>query len=125
MLAAMPYKYDVSPGYFQAAGTSLLAGRDFTWHDDKNAPPVAVVNREFAASDVWLRRANAVGRYFKLQDGTRVQIVGIVEDGKYLNLTEDQQPAIFLPFLRSPSSAAASGGALRTRSATSCRGYQE
>ena len=41
-------QYDVSPGYFSAAGTTLLAGRTFTWHDDKNAPRVAVVNREFA-----------------------------------------------------------------------------
>jgi len=46
--ASMPYRYDISPGYFDAAATSLLAGRGFSWHDDNNAPPVAVVNREFA-----------------------------------------------------------------------------
>jgi ABC-type antimicrobial peptide transport system permease subunit len=39
-----------------------------------------------------------------MQDGARVQIVGVVEDGKYLSLTEDHQPAMFLPFLQSPSS---------------------
>ena len=31
-----------------------------------------------------------------MQDGTRVQVVGIVEDGKYMSLTEDPQPAMFL-----------------------------
>jgi predicted permease len=103
--AAMPYRYDISPGYFQAAGTALLAGRSFSWHDDKDAPSVAVVNREFAGK-IFGSMTNAVGRYYKMQDGTRVQVVGIVEDGKYLSLTEDQQPAIFLPFLRSPSSQA-------------------
>ena len=46
--AARPYRYDISPEYFRAAGTALLAGRDLTWHDEKNAPAVAVVNREFA-----------------------------------------------------------------------------
>jgi hypothetical protein len=51
--AAMPFRYDVSPEYFYAAGTSLLAGRGFSWHDDKNAPAVAVVNREFAGK-IWL-----------------------------------------------------------------------
>ena len=101
--AVAPYRYEVSPHYFQAAGTSLLAGRDFTWHDDRNAPAVAVVNLEFAAK-LFGRGNSAVGRYFKLQDGTRVQIVGVVEDGKYLSLTEDQEPAIFLPFLKSPAS---------------------
>jgi ABC-type antimicrobial peptide transport system permease subunit len=45
-----------------------------------------------------------VGRYYKLPDGTRVQAVGIVEDGKYLTLAEDQQLAMFLPFLQTPSS---------------------
>jgi predicted permease len=102
--AAMPFRYDVSPGYFHAAGTTLLAGRDFSWDDDeKNAPPVAVVNREFAGK-IFGSVTNAVGRYYKMQDGTGVQVVGVVEDGKYLSLTEDQEPAIFLPFVRSPSS---------------------
>src|SRR4029077_10344493 len=47
-LSSMPYRYDVAPGYFNAAGTRLLAGRAFSWHDDKSAPAVAVVNREFS-----------------------------------------------------------------------------
>jgi predicted permease len=102
-IASMPYRYDVSPGYFDAAGTSLLAGRTFSWHDDTNAPALAVVNREFAGK-LFGSMANAIGRYFTLQDGARVQIVGVVEDGKYLSLTEDQQPAIFLPSLQSSPS---------------------
>ena len=48
---------------------------------------------------------NAVGGYYKLRDGTRIQVVGIVEDGKYETLTEDQQPAMFLPILQMPSSS--------------------
>jgi len=102
-IASMPYGYDVSPGYFDAAGTRLLAGRAFSWHDDQSAPAVAVVNREFAGK-LFGSLTNAIGRYFTLQDATRVQIVGIVEDGKYLSITEDQQPAIFLPSMQSPSS---------------------
>ena len=102
--AAMPYRYDISPEYFHAAGTRLLTGRDFSWDDDeKNAPLVAVVNREFAGK-VFASVTDAVGRYYKMQDGTRVQVAGVVEDGKYLSLTENQEPAIFLPFARSPSS---------------------
>jgi predicted permease len=102
-IVSMPYRYDVSPGYFDAAGTKLLAGRAFSWHDDKSAPAVAVVNREFAGK-LFGSLTNAIGRYFTLQDATRVQIVGVVEDGKYLSITEDQQPAIFLPSVQSPSS---------------------
>jgi predicted permease len=101
--AADPSMYNVSPDYFRASGTSLLAGRAFSWHDDTNAPRVAVVNREFA-SKILGSVPDAVGRYFKLRDGTRVRVVGLVEDGKYVNLTEDQQPAMFFPLLQSPAS---------------------
>jgi predicted permease len=101
--AADPSMYNISPDYFRASGTSLLAGRAFTWHDDTNAPRVAVVNREFA-SKILGSVPDAVGRYFKLRDGTRVRVVGLVEDGKYVNLTEDQQPAMFFPLLQSPAS---------------------
>jgi len=101
--AANPYLYNVTPDYFRASGTSLLAGRAFTWHDDANAPRLAVVNREFA-SKILGSVPDAVGRYFKLHDGTRVRVVGLVEDGKYLNLTEGQKPAMFLPLLQSPAS---------------------
>ena len=70
----------------------------------RTAPRVAVVNREFARK-IFGSVTNAIGRYFKLPDGTRIQVVGIVEDGKYTSLTEDPQPAMFLPILQSPSSA--------------------
>jgi ABC-type antimicrobial peptide transport system permease subunit len=45
-----------------------------------------------------------LGKYYKMDDGMRVQVVGIVEDGKYRLLSEDQQAAMFVPFLQSPSS---------------------
>jgi ABC-type antimicrobial peptide transport system permease subunit len=48
---------------------------------------------------------NAIGGYFKKQYGTRIQVVGIAEDGKYGSLTEDPRPVMFLPILQSPSSS--------------------
>ncbi|HZR59120.1 MAG TPA: ABC transporter permease [Terriglobales bacterium] len=101
--AAAPFMYCISPEYFHTAGTALLAGRTFSWHDDKDAPRVAVVNQEFARK-IFGSVTNAMDKYYKMQDGTRIQVVGVVEDGKYLNLTEDPQPAMFLPFLQLPSS---------------------
>jgi len=97
--------YNVSPDYFDAAQTALLAGKSFSWHDDKNSPRVAVINREFARK-IFGSVSNALGGYFKLPGGSRVQVVGIVEDGKYASLAENLQPAMFLPVLQSPSSQA-------------------
>jgi predicted permease len=98
------YTQNISSGYFAAAATSLLTGRTFTAHDDKHGPQVAVVNREFARR-VFGSEAAAVGRFYKSMDGTRIQVVGVVENGRYRMLTEDPQPAAFLPILQSPSSS--------------------
>ena len=94
---------DISPGYLHAAGTRLLSGRAFDAHDDAHAPPVALVNETFARV-LFGSPEKALGRYFKQRDSTRTQVVGIVEDGKYENLSEDPQPAMFLPIAQSPSS---------------------
>jgi predicted permease len=94
-------QFNVSPDYFRAAGTALLGGRTFTLHDDKKVPTVAVVNREFARK-VLGSADKAVGSHFKIWNGTRVEIVGVVEDGKYETLTEDPQPAMFYSFLQKP-----------------------
>jgi len=101
--AAHALMYIISPDYFHAAGTALLSGRDFTWHDDKTAPRVAVVNQEFARK-VFGSAANAMEKYYKAEDGSRIQVVGIVEDGKYASLTEDPESVMFLPVLQSPLS---------------------
>jgi predicted permease len=93
--------YGVSPGYFQAAQTTVLKGRTFTWNDSEEAPRVAVVNQEFARK-IFGSEAKAGGSFFKIWGGTRVQVVGVVEDGKYKTLSEDPQPAMFLPILQSP-----------------------
>jgi predicted permease len=100
--ALMPFSYDVSPEYFESAGTRLLAGRGFSWNDDRNAPAVAVINQEFAES-IFGSVIGAIGKQYKLQDGTSVQVIGVAENGKYMSLTESQQPAMFLPLLRTPA----------------------
>jgi predicted permease len=100
---ATPVIYAVSPGYMKAAQTSLLAGREFSWSDEMNAPRVAVINETFA------RRAfgsanEALGKYFKTPDGMRLKVIGVAENGKYKNLVEDPQTAMFVALLQAPSS---------------------
>ncbi|MBB5341248.1 ABC transporter permease [Tunturiibacter gelidoferens] len=97
--------FKVSPEYFQAAGTALVSGRAFTWQENRDKPRVAVVNRQFARK-IFGSEAKAMGAYFKMPDGARIQVVGMAEDGKYASLTEDPQPVMFLPILQSPSNSA-------------------
>jgi len=99
---ANPVTYKISPGYFSAAGTALLAGRVPTWHDDKDAPRVAVINQEFARR-IFGSVTNAIGGYYKIRDGSRIQVIGVVEDGKYTSFAESPQSAMFFPVLQSPT----------------------
>ena len=113
--AAEAFAYNVSPGYFKAAGTALLAGRYITWHDDKNAPRVAVINKEFARK-LFGSTEKAIGSYYKANDGTRVQVVGVAEDGRYTSLTEDPRPAMFLPDSAVADERHLAGGSVEPRS---------
>jgi predicted permease len=101
--AADAMDYVISPGYLSAAGSKLLAGRNLAMSDDAKAPKVAMVNREFAVK-LFGSVEKAIGGHFKYWGGTRAEVVGVVEDGKYRTLTEDQQPAMFFSFQQQPSS---------------------
>lgn len=98
---AAPYTFHVSPAYLRAEGTPLIAGRGFSLDDDANSPRVAVVNREMARKLFGSARA-AVGGHFKMADGTRIEVAGVVDDGKYSSLTEDPHAAMFLPMAQWP-----------------------
>jgi predicted permease len=90
--------YNVSPGYFNTAGTHLLAGRDISPADQKRAPRVAVVNQ--AVVDDLFPHENPLGRRVRITTDPSdrgFEIVGVVETGKYRFLSDSNQPAIFLP----------------------------
>jgi predicted permease len=103
--AADAMDYSVSPSYFATAGTRMLAGRDLSFRDDKPSPKVAVVNRQFAVK-VFGSVEKAIGGHFKYWGGERAEVVGVVENGKYRSLTEDQMPAMFFSYQQHESSGA-------------------
>lgn len=95
----------VSAGYFKTMGTPLLAGRDFDENDNAGAPKVAIVNREFARKI--LHTENPVGKTFKInvyqgEPQFEYQIVGLVQNSKYVDLREEFQPIAYYPQLQDP-----------------------
>jgi predicted permease len=88
-----PYVFTISPGYLEAAGTRLLGGRDFSWQDTTETPYVAIVNGTFAHK-MW-GDTSAIGQRFIVR-GHLTEVVGVVEDGKYHNMQESQQPVAYL-----------------------------
>jgi len=86
-----------SHGYFQAMETRVVQGRDFTERDDEQSPPVALVNETFARR-FWPGE-NPLGKRFR-QGGAQtplLEVVGVVEDGKYAGLNEEPQPYVVRP----------------------------
>src|SRR2546423_5807110 len=90
----MPLGLTISPGYFEAAHTRFLSGRDVSWRDTIQAPYVAIVNETFARR-MW-GDTPAIGQRFIFLDHLR-EVVGVVEDGKYLEIQEAPQPVVYLP----------------------------
>ena len=89
----------VTPDFFQTMGTRLLAGRDFTEHDDGAAAKVAVVNESFARR--YWGKQDPLGRQFHEMDKPDpITVVGVVQDAKYRDFRKDVPPAIYLALLQ-------------------------
>ncbi|HMD10579.1 MAG TPA: ABC transporter permease [Candidatus Acidoferrum sp.] len=87
----------VTPGYFETLQIPLLRGRKFTDADGEKAPQVAIIN-QFMAKKLWPGE-DALGRRFSVKgpNGPFIEVVGIVQNGKYQNIIEDPQPYFYLP----------------------------
>lgn len=108
------YRNLVSPGYFSLLRLPLLAGREFTDADRRDAPPVAIVNETFVRR--YFNGADAVSRTFSLWGGRRqLTIVGVARDGPYHRFGESPAPYFYVPlrqFFRADTGVAVH---LRTR----------
>jgi macrolide transport system ATP-binding/permease protein len=98
-----------TPEYFDSVGTRVVMGRGFTSQDTLNAPPVAVVNQEFAK--LFFANRNPIGHRFGFSgpgqagmDGAH-EIVGVVEDTTYTSVYWKNHAMYFLPLTQRAGSA--------------------
>lgn len=91
----------VTPGYFEALDLSVLAGRGVTEADGPDGE-ILVVSRT-AAERLWPGE-EAVGKalHFGQPDGDPKLVVGVVEDLRDVDLEEEPQPTVFLPYAQIP-----------------------
>ena len=88
----------VSPGYFAASGISVLRGRDLTELDRAESVQVAVLNA--AAAQLFFGSDDPIGRHIGSgrQGPAPIEVVGVVENAKYLSVREAPIPTVYLPF---------------------------
>jgi putative ABC transport system permease protein len=84
-----------SPGFLSALGTRLIQGRDFTEQDGESKQDVAVVNEIFARR-FWPGQS-ALGKRFSNAGsaGPWIEVVGVIQDGKYFSLNEEATPFVY------------------------------
>ena len=87
-------------------GTAVLLGRDVAAEDRAGTPKVAVINKAMAQH--FFGDRNPIGRRFSIPgwkaDTSLMEIVGVVENAKFINLRDQVPPAAYIPFLQSPDS---------------------
>jgi putative ABC transport system permease protein len=85
----------VGPKFFATLGARLKEGREFSDFDRPSTVLVVIINGAMARR--FRPGQDPVGK--ALQIGKKsFQVVGVVEEGRYVNLHETVQPYLFLPF---------------------------
>jgi predicted permease len=73
------YQY-VSPGFFQAAGTRIIVGRDLTWTEVHGLRPVVLLS-ENLARELWGSPSAAIGKHIRESPGMPwSEVIGVVQD---------------------------------------------
>jgi putative ABC transport system permease protein len=88
----------VSPGFFEAMGVTVMAGRDFSADDRQGTPLVAIVNRSFARRYLADRDPLTVrftAGYPAINPKNVWTIVGVVDDIRQRSLSIPAEPAYY------------------------------
>jgi len=95
-------QYDfVSPRYFETIGTRLLRGRTIEERDTPDSHRVAVINDALARK--FFPNENPLGKHLGFstaRHGGDYEIVGIVENTKYVDPKLPADPMVFMPLLQ-------------------------
>ena len=86
----------VTPGFFNALGLPLLAGRRFAPTDRLGAPAVTIVN-ETLARQMWPGQ-DAIGKKILVgRSRWSLDVVGVIKDAKYRTIGETPSPFFYVP----------------------------
>ncbi|HTP43495.1 MAG TPA: ABC transporter permease, partial [Candidatus Acidoferrum sp.] len=98
--------FSITPNYFHTMKIALLQGRDFTPQDGLDTNPVVIINESLARQ--FFPGENPIGKH--IRPGISVddkpsrmrEIVGVVGDVKFKDLTSEWKPTAYLPQAQIP-----------------------
>jgi putative ABC transport system permease protein len=97
----------ITPGYLDALGIPLIAGRDVTVADNQETQKIALVNRDFATK-YFGSPQKALGHYIATgAAGTKldIQIVGVVGDSKHRGVRYGVIPTVYFAFAQNTTAS--------------------
>ena len=90
---------NVSPGYFRALGTRMIAGHDFSWSETYDLQPKLIVS-ENLAREVWGSAAAAIGKRMREAPSEPwYEVIGVVQDVHYDGLDQGAPAIVYWPAL--------------------------
>jgi putative ABC transport system permease protein len=87
--------YVATPGFLQAMGMRVIAGRDFSWHDTPDTQHVLIINRA-AARREWPGE-DPIGKFAHATGKDPDLIIGVVGDVRESSLEQSSSPTIYVP----------------------------
>ena len=85
-----------SPGLIPALGTRILQGRDFSLQEGESERRFAIVNETFTRR-FWPGQEPLGKRFsFDSYSGPWIEVVGVIQDGKYFSLSEEAAPFLYV-----------------------------
>jgi len=94
----------VTPGYFRTMGIALLAGRDFTDADKKDAPDVTIID-ERLAREYW-PNDSPIGKRVRFgppEDNEPWHtVIGVVASVRHQRMQEETRKSVYLPHAKIP-----------------------
>jgi predicted permease len=88
----------VGPGLMETMRTRVIAGREFTDHDDEDGAPVALINKTLA-DRLWPGQ-DPVLRTMVVNDSNQVQVVGVVADVRHITVEAAPVSEFYLSILQ-------------------------
>jgi predicted permease len=87
----------VDEHYFDTLALPILRGRPFRAEDTREAPPVVIVNEQFARH--YWPNDDPIGKRIRLvRDDAWAQVVGVAKTSKYFFIAESPTEAVYFPY---------------------------
>jgi putative ABC transport system permease protein len=89
-----------TPGYFDAVGTEILKGRNFSGQETADGPRACIVSEAFAKR--FFASQEAVGQQLKIDNGKPLEIIGVAENVMNDDMDDLTEPCFYVPYTQDP-----------------------